>query len=391
MTRRRRSSPDRFADAQADWRAPEAIDDALLGRWQALADSASEPNIFYEPALLMPAIRHCRGDDDLTLFLLWEGAPDKSALIGMMPVSRSWRYRRWPFLHVANWKYANAFLGSPLVAPGAEQAFWAALIEAVQRRFWGGFLHIQGLPLDGPLAKGLRKAGYATGRRHDVVQVRPRAFILAEGRDADSYYRNAVRSKKRKELRRQRARLEELGTLTEHRWSDEEGLERWIEEFLALEAAGWKGGAGTALGSASGSAAFFREAMTGAAARGQLLRQGLRLDGRPIAMLVTLRSGEGAFSFKTAFDEALARYSPGVQLQLMNLQNLGDPTLAWIDSCAAQDHPMIDHIWRERRPIGGVSIALCWRGRRLYFSAVRTAETWQQRLKQMRSKKGSSR
>ena len=386
MGKRGASARDRFARAEFSWRAPDDIDAALLERWQALADMAGEPNIFYEPALLMPAIHHCRGEDDLSLFLLWKGAPDASELIGLMPMTRSWRYRRWPFRHIANWRHANAFLGSPLVVPGAEEVFWTALIRAVEARFWGGFLHIQGLPLDGPLAKGLRRAGYAMGRRHDVVQVRPRAFIFAQGRDADDYYKGAVRAKKRKELRRQRARLEELGALTEHRWTDDEGLDRWVEEFLRLEAAGWKGGEGTALASSPETAAFFREAMAGAAARGQLLRQGLRLDGRPIAMLVTLRSGAGAFSFKTAFDEELARYSPGVQLQLMNLQNLGDPSLAWIDSCAAQDHPMIDHLWRARRPIGSVSIALNGRGRGAYFRAVRAAEELHKRLKQARGK-----
>src|SRR3546814_7316636 len=58
------------------------------------------------------------------------------------------------------------------------------------------------------------------------------------------------------------------------------------------------------------------------------------LDGRAIAMLVNFRHGEGAFSFKIAFDEALGRFSPGVLIEIANLQAvLGDPAIGWMDSC----------------------------------------------------------
>src|SRR3546814_2224216 len=47
--------------------------------------------------------------------------------------------------------------------------------------------------------------------------------------------------------------------------------------------------------------------------------------------------------FKIAFDEALGRFSPGVLIEIANLQAvLGDPAIGWMDSCAAADHPMID-------------------------------------------------
>src|SRR3546814_12960434 len=56
--------------------------------------------------------------------------------------------------------------------------------------------------------------------------------------------------------------------------------------------------------------------------------------------------------FKIAFDEALGRFSPGVLIEIANLQAvLGDPAIGWMDSCAAADHPMIDSLWGERRTI----------------------------------------
>ena len=110
--------------------------------------------------------------------------------------------------------------------------------------------------------------------------------------------------------------------------------------------------------------ALFRQSLEGAAAHGRLERLSLTLDGRPIAMLANFITAPGAFSYKTAYDEAYARFSPGVLLQCENLLMLDRADIAWTDSCAAQGHPMIDHIWRERRTIGRLSIAIGGAARR---------------------------
>src|SRR3546814_18975004 len=74
----------------------------------------------------------------------------------------------------------------------------------------------------------------------------------------------------------------------------------------------------------------------------------LYLGERPLAMLINFLCPPGGFSFKTAFDEEYARFSPGVLLQQANLDLLGDDRIDWVDSCAAPDHPMIESAWRER-------------------------------------------
>ena len=84
----------------------------------------------------------------------------------------------------------------------------------------------------------------------------------------------------------------------------------------------------------------------------------LRVDGgrrHPIAAMVTLRSGAAAWCWKIAYDESYARYSPGRADPARTSPSglLDDPSIARADSCATADHPMIDHIWRERLGIGG--------------------------------------
>jgi hypothetical protein len=90
-------------------------------------------------------------------------------------------------------------------------------------------------------------------------------------------------------------------------------------------------------------------AVVGLARRGQARADSLSVSGQPVAVTVLLRSGACAWLWKIAYDETFARLSPGVQLTLdITADLLRDEMLAAADSCATPDHPMIDHLWRER-------------------------------------------
>jgi hypothetical protein len=151
-------------------------------------------------------------------------------------------------------------------------------------------------------------------------------------------------------------------------------LELWSNEFLDLEMRGWKGGNGSALGCSTATRTLFSSILTGAAATGRLERLDLRLDGKPLAMLVNFHSAPGSFSFKTTYDEQFSRFSPGVLLQIENLDLLNDSQIEWCDSCATEGHPMIDGLWTGRRAIGRYSIAIGGAGRRSIFAAFLAAE-----------------
>ena len=198
--------------------------------------------------------------------------------------------------------------------------------------------------------------------------------MLASDQSPQDYFEASMSGKKRKELRRQYTRLAELGALTFERRSDDAQLARWVEDFMALEHSGWKGTQGSALSSHQTTSRMFKEALFGAAARGRLERLTLSLDDEPIAMLANFITPPGAYSYKTAFDERYARYSPGVLVQRENLALLDNREIDWCDSCAAADHPMIDHIWRDRRAIGRLSVAIGAPLRRRLFRALAWAE-----------------
>ena len=352
------------AFAALPWRAWDTA--GARGAWDGLAARAGTPNPFFEPWYLLPGLARFDPGTRIMIASLARG----EQLEALVPLQRARRYGLHPLPHLAVWLHANTFLGAPLVAAGAEEAFWEALLDWADRHAGTGlFLHAAALPVDSALAEALHAVGARQGRRVALVHREERA-MLASSLTPSAYLDAALPGKKRKELRRQHARLAEQGALTVTRLQDETDITAWIERFLALEARGWKGSAGSALACAGETAGLFREAMTEAAARGQLERLSLELDGRPIAMLATLIAPPGAFSFKTAFDENYARFSPGVLLQLENLKLLERAGIAWTDSCAAPDHPMIDSLWRERRALGRFSIAIGGAARRALFGRL---------------------
>ena len=360
--------PRAMAIRAAAWSTMDAPEARLA--WDALAACAAEPNPFYESWYLLAALRALDPAGAVKL-LRFEADGE---LAGLLPLHAPTRYYRWPIPQLASWVHPNCFLGAPLVARGLEREFWRALLDwADSNAARGLFLHLAQLPLTGPVYEALQVVLREQGRFAALVHREERA-MLASDLVPEDYFAASISAKKRKELRRQSARLSELGELDFVRTSDEAGLARWIEEFLALEHSGWKGTNGSALASHQTTTQMFKEALFGAAGHGRLERLTLTLDDQPIAMLANFITAPGAFSYKTAFDERYARYSPGVLVQRENLALLAVAGIAWCDSCAAADHPMIDHIWRERRPIGRLSIAIGGGLRRALFAQLARAE-----------------
>ncbi|MGX7894787.1 GNAT family N-acetyltransferase [Tsuneonella sp. HG222] len=351
------------------WRELAVPDEAV--RWEALAEWAAEPNPFYESWYLLPALEAFDPAGRVKLLCL----EADGVLAGVMPLARDWTYYGYPFPQMFGWTHPNSFVGTPLVAAGFEKIFWRELLAWADRHAGAAlFLHLTNVPLAGPLHGALSEVCRAEGRGLALVKHEERA-MLASDLAPEDYFAAALGGKKRKELRRQHNRLAEQGDLQVRRLRGSEGLDQWIAAFLELEARGWKGAQGSAMASSETTKRLFSQALAGAARCGRLERLELTLDGRSIAMLASFLTPPGAFSYKTAFDEDFGRFSPGVLLQRENLDLLERPDIAWCDSCAAPDHPMIDHLWRERRAIGRVSVAIGGPLRRRLFAALARRET----------------
>jgi CelD/BcsL family acetyltransferase involved in cellulose biosynthesis len=320
---------------------------SILPEWRALAADALEPNVFYEPAFALAAAPvFGRGVEAV---LVWSGSAPRR-LLGLFParVERRRYGLRLPVL--LGWTHAYAPLGVPLVEREAAEpaiAAWLAHLNADAEL--PGLLLLPFLPQEGPFAAALAtilRRGQMPSADFNCHQ---RALLAPRG-DRSRYVEPALGSRRHKELRRLGRRLADLGAVLFTAADEPADVAAAIEDFFVIEASGWKGRAGTAAAGHEDLRRFVRTAAAALAAERKISVSRVLLDGRAIAVAIVLRSGGGAWFWKIAFDEAFARFSPGVMLTAALTDELVDAAkIASTDSCATADHPMIDHLWRERR------------------------------------------
>lgn len=319
--------------------------------WQRLAQQAIEPNVFYESLALLPAIQTLR-PANLCVLLVWTDA-SHPALAGLFPLVQENHYQKIPVCHWRNWLHLHCPLGTPLVHRDYVDAVLAALLQWLYQDVGAMVFSLDKIPADGLLVQHLRTFSQQHQLSLDMHATWERA-LLATGITGAAYCEQHHRKKKRKEYSRLRRRLTDLGELRCEVWLPGQtgALSTWIADFLRLEEQGWKGQQGTALACHPQEKAFAETLMRSAAQHGQLMMLRLLLDDAVIAMKLNLigTSQRDGYALKIAYDERYAAYSPGVLLELENIcATLDNTALAWMDSCALPNHPMINHLWAERR------------------------------------------
>lgn len=351
--------------------------------WQDLADHAMESNAFYEPWMLVPAIESLSQGKALRFIFIYETSPPDSTgmarLLGFFPVELGSRFRNLPIRVVRLWKHLHCFLCTPLVRSERACETLAALLEWAAKDLRADVVDFFLVGGDGPFHRLLIRHTDETGSLSCIRSSFTRG-IWKRGEVLEAYLRRTLSTGVRKEHRRQRNRLGELGRLEFITVREADEVDDWMENFLLLEASGWKAREGSALRTHADQRAYVREVARNGFARGQVLLQGLFLDGQPLAMLFSFRAGTVCFAFKIAYDEAFAKYSPGVQMSLDVLAHLDtDSRVAWIDSCAEPDHSMINRLLKDRRTIQTVLVSTGrWAGD-LVVSAYPTVK-WLSRL-----------
>lgn len=340
---------------------------AHIDAWVDCVAQAAEPNPFAEPWFVMASAPALADPADIHVVAAFQGG----RLIGMMLLVVEPRYYRLPIAALSNWVHANAFLGMPLLSAGTEAAAMRAMLDALDHASGlPRLLHFTGIVDGGAAHRALLDTAdrpVATVLRHE------RALLRSTLAPAD-YYEATVRKKKRKELKRLANRLAEIGPVVTRRLSPADDLDEWTAAFLALEASGWKGREGSALDNEAAKRAFFTQALVGARAAGRLEILRMSVGDRTIAMLVNFLCPPGSASFKIAYDEAFARFSPGVLIQIENYDILARTDIDWMDSCAAANHPMIDSLWGERRGIVRLTLPLAGPRGRIAYAASRAVE-----------------
>eukprot|EP00903_Cladosiphon_okamuranus_P002515 g2513.t1 len=312
-----------------------------MANWRELTRLARDPNPFFGPDFLQPFLKHLQ-PKGVQLLALRERAEGRWLLAA--PVGRR---RQGLAMRVnSTWATEYAPLGTPLIHSAASDDAIRAFLSAGAEP--GGLFAIPYLLLGSESAARLKRAAlqktveFARSARasHDAA-----ATGEAQLAQADS-------GKRRKEMRRLLRRLGDHGEVRFVSLSGQQTLQGF-EAFLQLEASGWKGRAGTALLNLPETAAFARLAIAQSAAESGVRIDQLWAGETLVAALVLFHEGGQVFSWKIAFDERFARYSPGAQIALQALRtNLAMEGFKGADSLAIPGHSMIEPLWRGRLDIG---------------------------------------
>ncbi len=338
--------------------------------WEELAVEAIEPNPFYEPWMLIPALRALGTGKDLFVVLVLTVKEGKPVLCGVFPLEKRQRYKRLPVTAYGLWQHIYCPLCTPLIRASYARECMDTFLDWLDSERGCALMDFNLVSGDGPFHQLLsdclnrREASMLVGESYDRA-------VLRLKENSDLYVRAALTREQRKDLRRKARRLSERGQVEFDSLEPGGDIDLWIEEFLQLESGGWKGRDGGAFACAAANRGFFVSVAKAAFAKGRLMMLALRLDGKAIAMKCNFISEPGSFAFKIAFDEDYSACSPGVLLELENISRLhAERRAEWMDSCAVPDHPMIDSLWPDRRAIQSVLVPAGKKAGELMISAL---------------------
>ncbi len=363
------------SDPRVQWSQLTALGDDLALEIDRLAATAIDPNPFYESWYLRLALEFLITEPLILLSV--RNASD--TLICVLPLTPRSRFKRLPLRNLRSWVHDYAFLAAPLVHRDHVQEAVSALLDWLNsRQAPSGILELVNIRMDGPVAAAL-DAGIGA-RRNQLLSRQTRWTRAMYRLDVPDDPRH-MSAKQHSTLRRKERRLADEGRIEYRRKSPAEDLRPWLEGFLDVEASGWKGREGTAM--ATCDREFFLAVCSEANARGQLHMLALELNGKPIAMKCNFIGGCQAFTFKIAYDEAYAKYSPGILVELFQMRDLREshPQLTAVDSCTVADNTMFPGVWAGECVLGDYAIL---RSNALHRTLLRHGERLMQRLARWR-------
>lgn len=346
------------ASGQATPLTTEVLTPRCLPAFEAdirgLSARALVPNVFLGADVLIAAGQHFRDAAAPHVLAVWaQGANGHGRrLVGLLAYARPGL--SLPGNLLKGWTHPFVAHGTPLIDRELAGAVWRTMIEDLTRRFpdLPGLL-LKDVDATGPFADLI--ADTARERGLTITSLTRSARAVSTG----APLRTEGTGKAGKELRRQRRRLAEAGTLSTSMVTSQHDMRRALETFLTLEAAGWKGEQASALVQSPDSANFTRAMLRSAGQHGNAAVAELSLDGRVIASALLVISGTRGALWKIAYDETFARFSPGSLLvEDITRWMRSESGLSLLDSCAHAGHAMIESLWSERLEVSDLIVGI---------------------------------
>jgi CelD/BcsL family acetyltransferase involved in cellulose biosynthesis len=310
--------------------------------WDELAAAALVENPFYARRHVLAGLNTIeRGTAVSALVVRGDGG----SLLGLFPFHRRGKVPA-PFAVAFGATNRYQFCGTPLVhadhAAAVVEAWMAAIAAGRPRGIWALPDIDTGTPLLALVAEAARRRGLTTATANPYS----RASLTRLPGGLESHLSSVLSKNRLKDVRRTMRRLSEVGTVSLEHADAGPLLEQRLSQFLALEHAGWKGGERTSYLSRPEDAEFARRAYGDALAA----IDSLVLDGEPIAMKLSIRTGPTAFTPKITYDERHRKLGPGMALEYLLIEEFyrsGDPVA--VDAAAtAEGHSALNFFNAEK-------------------------------------------
>jgi CelD/BcsL family acetyltransferase involved in cellulose biosynthesis len=260
-------------------------------------------------------------------------------------------------------------------------AWLDTLKSGASPKFWT----IANLDMDGSAKAAIDFGAAARGLAVRVVAPYPSVHLTRLPDGFEAHKAEIIARRRLKDIERNLRRLQDMGEVTLERVAEPARVRARLEQFLAMEQAGWKGARGTAFLSKKKDAAFARRAFGGGGdEEGLASIDSLLLDGTPIAMSINIATGGTAFTPKCTYDERLRRQSPGLVLEYLVIERFYASS-DFDDMNAATttgDHVVLG-LWNDQRRMGRLIVGPDdWRTE-LFAGAWEAAYNGKQRLKKL--------
>jgi CelD/BcsL family acetyltransferase involved in cellulose biosynthesis len=312
---------------------------AIAAPWAALIKRAPA-NAFMHPAGLRAA--QATGFADIKMLLAWERDAEPARLVGVWAFQRNHITPFGPsFLAAPPHDYA--FVANPVIDPEFIEPTVAAFFEAIEREpSLPKVIRLRYLDGNDPSVAFIMRALKSRGAGILSLSESERPYVTKE-------FGVKHTGSTRKKLRQDWNRLIALGAVDIVNDRAHDAVPHAFETYLTMETASWKGATGTALLCDEEDAIFVRRMIAELAADGSASVALLRVDGRPIAAQVLLYCGTTAYTWKTTFDAAFSKFSPGALLvDKITEQLFAGAGIEAIESCSPEGGFM-NQLWEGRR------------------------------------------
>jgi len=284
--------------------------------------------------------------------------PARIRLCGLVPLVDQSIYGL-PAKAIGTWKHDFCFDSTPLIS----KPCFSEVIEEIVRFLAAekySLLRLSPLVAGEELKRSLNDIIAPFGGSAFVVNLFHRA-AFEPANDVDQYRLDNLSKKFKQKSQRLARRLAEEGDIVYESADDSSEFLTLAQQFIDLEQSGWKGKNGTALGSQQSSKNFYLDCIERLSLEGQARFLTLKLDDKPIAMISTMASrsnGSNVQAFKTTFDESYSAYSPGVAIEIHNLEIMHNDGITFADSCAATSESAMNRIWGQKVSVQNIIVPL---------------------------------